>query len=75
MGEIVNLRAGLSDALRAIADEIDDGDYGDVDECTLVLGEEVFHLGGIEKYAAASAIFDLQYGIHKLMNACFQDIE
>ena len=68
-------RVSVQDALRAIADGIDAGEF-DGSECTLILGYDVFHIGtDKDDQAAANAVFDMQYGIHKLMAATLESDE
>ena len=60
----------IANGLRAIADNIDDSEC---ESCTVVLGTEVYHLGTIDDITAASnAIWDMTYGIHKLMSAALE---
>jgi hypothetical protein len=58
--------------LRNIADDIDKGRYKGK-TATLVLDDEVFHMGTInDEFSARDAMWDLNYGIHKLMSPCFE---
>jgi len=69
MGTVVSIKpcANVSEALRNIADSIDDGDLV-AEDCTLVIGTDVFHLGCVDDgKAAVDATFNLTLGIHKLM--------
>jgi len=57
----------IPDSLRSIADEIESGLY-DADSCTLILGVDIFHLGTFhDDDAGVKSIWDMTYGIHKLM--------
>ena len=69
MDNVINIKpsSNVAEALRTIADEIDEGVYPD-DGCTLIIGTDVFHLGGVDdKRAVCDAIVDMNFGIHKLM--------
>lgn len=69
MSNVITLRpkASVADALRNIADEFDSGKR-DGQEVTLIIGLEVFHIGcDDDNEAAASAIFDMTFGLQKLM--------
>ena len=65
---IVNLYRSAPDMLREIADRMESGDIIDT-EATLVTGQEIYHCGGPDEGSAGRAIFNLQFGIHKMMNA------
>ncbi|MAY41689.1 MULTISPECIES: hypothetical protein [unclassified Neptuniibacter] len=53
--------------LRNIADQIESGELPN--EATVVCGTEVFHAGQVDDARAATdAVFNLNLGIHKLMN-------
>ena len=60
-------------ALRSIADSVESGDFlGET--CTVVLDTEVFHLGCVhDEQAARDAVWNLSYGIHKLMSTVFKE--
>ena len=59
--------AHLPTALRNIANSIEAGDLAD-SEATLIIGSEVYHLGRItDERAAESAVFNMVYGILKIM--------
>ena len=63
---------GLNPALglRNIADQYEAGEFGRNTPVTLVIGREVFHLGTHgDTEAALQAVFDMNFGIHKMMNA------
>lgn len=61
--------ANASKALRNIADMLDSGEL-DVDEVTVIAGTEIFQCGIFDDAKAAEgAIFNMTFGIHKLMNA------
>lgn len=69
MGNVIQLRPNLSaaESLRNIADMMDSGEIAN-DECTLIAGTEVFHCGQVhDDQAAANAVFNMTYGISKLM--------
>lgn len=54
--------------LRNIVDQIESGELPN--EATVVCGTEVFHTGQVDDARAASdAVFNLNLGIHKLMNS------
>jgi len=58
-----------SKALRNIADRLDSGDL-DADEVTVIVGTEIFQCGQFDAAKAVEgAIFNMTFGIHKLMNA------
>ena len=65
--------ADLPGALRAMADDLEAGVYGDTDQATIVFpgASEVFHLGtpANDPDAGASAIFNMTCGITKLTMA------
>jgi len=63
----------VSDGLKNIANYVDSGELPD-DNCTLIIGKEVIHLGCVsDEQAAADAIFNMTLGIHKLMKPIFED--
>lgn len=71
MGNVVKLHPEIDVAacLRNIADSYEKGEYGD-EECTVVIGRNVFHSGcADDARAAANAVFDCQVGIAILMGA------
>lgn len=72
MAEIVKLYRSAPEMLRSIADAMDDGWISD-DECTLVTGQEIYHCGGSDNLVAARAVFNLQFGISKMMAAALED--
>ena len=54
--------------LRNIADAIEAGEYDYFTDCTVVLGTNIFSLGEVDdSRAAVNAVWDMTYGIHKLM--------
>jgi len=72
MGNVVDIKKSINipDGIRLIADGIEDGEYGDVDGCTIIIGTNVFHLGPFgDERDAANAIYDMSIGIAKLTNA------
>ncbi|MEE9459634.1 MAG: hypothetical protein V3V84_07725 [Candidatus Bathyarchaeia archaeon] len=73
--EIVSIipSINIADTLRRIAEDIDDGDIS-ADNCTLIIGTEVYHLGPVcDDVAARDAVFNMTMGIHKLMTPIFDD--
>lgn len=74
MAEIINLYRSAPDMLRRIADLMESSEIID-DECTLVTGQEIWHCGGSDNLVAARAVFNLQFGIHKMMTAAVGDDE
>jgi len=69
MSKIVQIKpnTNIPDSLRQIADDYDDGSAVGK-SCTLILGVDIFHLGTFDDAdAAVLAIWDMTYGIHKLM--------
>jgi hypothetical protein len=69
MSNVIQLRPNLNipTALRNIADSVENGAL-EGDDCTLILGLDVFHLGNAtDENAAPNAIFNMTYGIQKLM--------
>jgi len=70
MSKITHLKpfTNIPDSLRSIADEVESGLFKD-ESCTLIIGTDVFHLGTFHDDAAAEkAIWDMTYGIYKLMD-------
>ena len=60
-------------ALRNIADSIESGEI-DVDDCTVIAGSDVFHIGTVsDSDAAEKAVWNMTYGIHKMMSAVFKE--
>ena len=75
MGDVIHISGCLSasDSLRNIADAMDEGTYPD-DGATVIVGSEVFRCGEVfDGRAAEQAIFNMTFGIHKLMNAVFDN--
>lgn len=61
--------------LRKIAAQVESGEI-DSDQCTLIIGTEVYQLGEFDDgRAAESAIFAMNFGIHKLMRAGVKAME
>lgn len=57
-----------SKVLRNIADDIESGRLED--EVTIIVGCEVFHAGcHCDKQAAVNAVYNMNFGIAKIMNA------
>ena len=69
MGDVVQIKGCLdaARALRNIADQIESGELPN--EATVVCGTEVFHAGQVDDARAATdAVFNLNFGIQKLMS-------
>ena len=74
MGNVIQIKpsGSAADSLRNIAAMIDDGELAN--ECTVIVGTEVFHVGELDDgRAAEQAIFNMTAGIHKLMKAVHED--
>ena len=73
MTEIVNLFGSSTEqALRNIADMIRDGDIPD-NPATIIIGTEVFHTGNMPiEQSVMEAVWDMNFGIHKLMRPIFE---
>lgn len=58
----------VAGGLRALADAYEQGHYEDSD-CTIVIGADILQLGQSvnEERAVKDAIFNLTFGVHKLM--------
>lgn len=71
--------AHLPTALRNIADQLDDGEYGEIDEATLIFpgASDIFHLGTPpnDDNAGISAMFNMQCGITKMALAVLQETD
>lgn len=69
MSNIIKFKPDAIDALRDIADLMEDG----VIPCefTLINGTDVYHCGDSDANAASDAVFNMTLGIHKLMAAIF----
>jgi len=71
MGEVVHLRPAddVVAGLRYIADELESLPFK-VPNATIIAGEEVYHLGrcGKEAMGIPEAVFNMNFGIHKLMS-------
>ncbi|MGH1470142.1 MAG: hypothetical protein ACRBCS_03055 [Cellvibrionaceae bacterium] len=68
MSNVIQIKpcGNAAHALRNIADMIDNEEL--CNECTVIVGSEVFHCGEIDDgRAAESAIFNMTFGIQKLM--------
>jgi hypothetical protein len=58
------------EGLKNIIDGIENGSIAK-DNCTVITGGEIFHLGTAnDSQAASDAVFNMTYGIHRLMSAC-----
>lgn len=71
MSNVTMIKSSMDVAatLRSIADNIDSGEYSS-DSCTIILGSDVFHAGCVsDQQAASDAVFNMTFGIHKLMKA------
>lgn len=64
----------VAPTLRRIADDVEQGIYkGDA---TIIIGKEVFHVGKVHSDdAAREAIWNMTFGIHKLMRAGLSKIK
>tara|TARA_R110002049_G_scaffold239404_2_gene412573 strand:+ start:1631 stop:1876 length:246 start_codon:yes stop_codon:yes gene_type:complete len=62
----------VADRLRAIADQLEAGEFGEVDEATLVFpgATEMFHLGGSNLQAGVNALFNCSCAITKITLEC-----
>lgn len=59
--------ANAPQALRNIADKMDSGEF-DIDNVTIIAGTDVFQCGEFDEgRAVENAIFNLTFGIQKLM--------
>ena len=70
MSNIVKLHPNtdIPQGLRNIADSIEMDDVG-AEGCTVVIGLNVYHLGTHnDTQAASDAVFNMTYGIHRLMS-------
>jgi len=64
----INSNWSAPEALRNIADAIEQGEYED-NEATVIIGTDVFHVGqSDDAKAAENAVWNMTFGIHKLMN-------
>lgn len=67
MSNVIKIRPDAAEMLRNIADLMDDGSIASED-CTLIVGTDVFHAGDVDDETAAThAIFNMTMGIQKLM--------
>lgn len=56
----------IAETLRNIADDMPE----DITDATLIMGGEVYHLGTVDNaISAQEAIWNMTFGIHKLMTA------
>lgn len=71
--KIVHLsNAVIENSLRYIALGVENGSFQEADSCTLVYGQEVFHNSNLkitDEQAAIEAVFNLELGKTKLINA------
>ena len=77
MSKVINLftENDVPTNLRNIADSIERGDLPG-DGATLIIETDIFYLGNVPDHqAAANAIFDMNFGVHKLMNAVIEGTE
>ena len=64
----LNPYQNIPEALRDIAEAYENKEY-EGEDCTLIIGTDVFHLGPVSpSQAAVNAIWNMTFGIHKLMN-------
>ncbi len=71
MSDVIQIKpcVNVSATLRCIADDIDAGIY-EAETCTFIIGTCLFHLGSFtDECAAERALWDMQYGINKLMKS------
>lgn len=69
MSNVIELfpKGSVADGLRVIANRIDDQEIED-DNCTLIIGSDVYHLGEYDdSRAAVDAVFNMTVGLHKIM--------
>ena len=75
MGKVVNLKP-VKDApamLRRVADRMEQGEISR-DDCTLIVDGDVYHFGEMDdETAAQAAIFNMNYGIAKMMAAAVRE--
>lgn len=75
MGKVVNLKP-VKDApamLRRVADSMERGEISR-DDCTLIVDGDVYHFGEMDvENAAQAAIFNMNYGIAKMMAAAVRE--
>jgi len=58
-----DVEAGLKQLLIAI-----DADVYENEQCTIIIGNDVFHFGGITEHESKTeAVSNMTFGIHKLM--------
>ena len=77
MSNVFNIKpsVNVSEALRNIADDYDNGDYGN-HGVTIIIGPNLFHLGAInDDEACTNSIIDMQYGINNLMLSYAEGME
>ena len=77
MTNVVSLRPSMNaaEALRNIADAIDDGEFNG-DSVTVIAMPDIFQLGPFnDSEAAAETVFNCNYAIYKLMNAAMGEEE
>ena len=75
MGDVsmITPSADAAGSLRRIADEIDSGVYS-ANDWTVVGAGRVFHFGQVsDERAAEGAVFNMTFGIHKLMQAAVRE--
>ena len=75
MDNIFNIKpcTDLANSLRDIASGLENGAL-EGDSCTLIINNAVFHLGTFDDdKALEKSIFDMTFGIHKLMNSVTQE--
>jgi len=64
--------ANISIGLKNIVEQIESGDI-EGDDCTLIIGDQVFHLGMFDdSESAVRAIWNMTYGINKLMSTTIE---
>lgn len=60
-------RVSLPDALRKIAQQLEEGEFGATDEATVIFpgASEIFHIGGPDCDSPTSAVFNMQCALTK----------
>lgn len=70
----IKANINIAKVLRSIADQIESGEIP-CDHVTIIAGFEVYCAGPLDDCRAAeSAIFDMTFGIHKLMSETVKDL-
>jgi len=75
MSNVIELfrKGSVVDGLREIADRIENQEIED-DNCTLIIGTDVYHLGEYDdSRAAVDAVFNMTLGIHTMMQPVIKE--